>query len=169
MSADSAQGATSPPSGQVEADFAIRKIYVKDVSFESPSAPKVFGVQLEPQVEVHLNTSVQQLAETEFEVVMTATITVRHEDATAYLVEAKLAGLFGISGLREEEMGPILGSYCPSLLFPYLRETVSDLSVRGGFPSLQLAPVNFDAMYQEHVRSQSAEPGPDGREGQASA
>ena len=163
MSVDTADKASPPPSGGVEADFAIRKIYVKDVSFESPNAPQVFATASEPEVEIHLNTAVNRLADTEFEVALTATVTVRHEGTTAYLVEAQLAGLFGVAGVREEDMGPVLGSYCPSLLFPYLRETVSDLSVRGGFPSLQLAPVNFEALYQQHVQSHSSQLGADSR------
>ncbi len=169
MAVEADDGPSPPPTSQIEADFAIRKIYVKDLSFESPSAPGVFATPFEPKVEIHLNTSVQQIAEKDFEVALTATVTVKHEEVTAYLIEAELAGVFGIAGLSEDDLGPVLGSYCPSLLFPYLREVVSDLSVRGGFPSLQLAPVNFDALYQQHVQSQQSGPAPDDREGQATA
>ena len=94
-----------------------------------------------------------------FEVSLTITATVKIADNVAYLVEINQAGIFSIGGFSEQEMGPMLGSFCPNILFPYAREVISDLVIKGGFPQLILAPVNFDALYMQHLQQsqQSAE------------
>lgn len=151
----SAPGA--PGAGEAEAampegsDFQIRKLYIKDISFESPSAPHIFTRQWQPAIELQLHTDAMRFSPADFEVTLTGTVTAKADEETAFLAEVQVAGIFTVTGMTEEELRPILGSYCPSILFPYLREVVSDLSVRGGFPQVVLAPVNFDVLYQSHV------------------
>jgi len=141
--------APSPPQGE----FTIKKIYIKDVSFETPNTPETFSLEWNPDADVNLRTEVQQLAAGEFEITLSITATVTLGDKTAFLAEVQQTGLFVITGLTTEELGPVLGAYCPGMLYPYAREMISDLVVRGGFPPFILAPVNFDALY-EHKRAE---------------
>lgn len=136
-----------------EKQFAIQKIYTKDVSFETPNSPKVFTLKWEPALDLNLGTNVQTLENNMFEVTLTITATVKIGENTAYLVEIQQAGIFTIAGFSEQEMGPMLGSFCPNILFPYAREVISDLVSKGGFPQLILAPVNFDALYMQHLQN----------------
>ena len=135
-----------------EKQFAIQKIYIKDISFETPNSPKVFTQKWEPSLDLNLGTHVENLENSMYEVSLSLTATVKIADNTAYLVEIKQAGIFTIEGFSEQEMGPMLGSFCPNILFPYAREAVSDLVTKGGFPQLILAPVNFDALYMQHLQ-----------------
>ncbi|MGZ4958274.1 MAG: protein-export chaperone SecB [Methylomonas sp.] len=135
-----------------EKQFTIQKIYTKDISFETPNAPKVFTLKWEPSLDLNLGTHVETLENSMYEVSLTITATVRIADSAAYLVEVNQAGIFSIAGFSEQEMGPMLGSFCPNILFPYAREVVSDLVNKGGFPQLILAPVNFDALYMQHLQ-----------------
>jgi len=137
---------------QPERQFALQKIYIKDVSFETPHSPEVFTLNWEPKVEFNLASNAQQLQEGLFEVGLTVTLTVKVADKTAYLIEICQAGIFSILGFQEQEYGHLLGSYCPTVLFPYAREAVSDLVIKGGFPPMLLAPVNFDALYMQHLQ-----------------
>jgi len=134
--------------------FAIQKIYIKDVSFESPNAPAMFTQEWQPEVNLDMNTNTQLLNEGVYEVVLSLTATVKNADQTAFLVEIQQAGIFTINGFAENEMGHMLGSFCPNILFPYAREAVSDLVTKGGYPPLILAPVNFDALYAQHMAQQ---------------
>ncbi len=148
------------PQGQ---QFAMQRIYSKDLSFESPSTPGVFKKQWQPQVNVDLNTKSDKVDEEgNFEVVLTITITAKMEEETAFLVEVQQAGIFFIKGFEGEELRRILGTAAPNILFPYARETIDNLCVKGGFPPIMLAPVNFDALYQQAVaqaQAQGAEQG----------
>lgn len=135
-----------------EKQFSIQKIYTKDISFETPNAPKIFTEKWEPSVDFNLGTHVEPLDDDLYEVALTVTVTVKCDDTSAYLVEATQAGIFSLNGFSEQEMGPMLGSFCPNILFPYAREVVSDLVAKGGFPQLLLAPVNFDALYAQHLQ-----------------
>jgi preprotein translocase subunit SecB len=137
---------------QNERQFAIQKIYIKDVSFETPHSPNIFTTQWDPKVEFNLSSNAQQLQEGLFEANLTVTLTAKVEDKTAYLIEVCQSGIFGASGFSEDELGHLLGSYCPNLLFPYVREVVSELVIKGGFPPMLLAPVNFDALYVQHMQ-----------------
>ncbi len=137
----------------VEKQFAIQKIYTKDLSFETPNSPKVFMEKWEPVVDFNLSTRVETVDQNLYEIVLTTTITVKIGSATAYLVEVNQAGIFTIAGFTDQEMGPMVGSFCPNVLFPYAREAVSDLVAKGGFPQLLLAPVNFDALYAQHLQN----------------
>jgi preprotein translocase subunit SecB len=139
-----------------EKQFSIQKIYTKDISFETPNAPQIFTTKWEPQVDFNLATNVDPMDDNMYEVNLTVTVTVKTNDQTAYLVEVKQAGIFSLAGFSEQEMGPMVGSFCPNILFPYAREVVSDLVTKGGFPQLLLAPVNFDALYQQHVQQAQA-------------
>jgi len=136
----------------VEKQFSIQKIYTKDISFETPNSPKVFIEKWEPSVDFNLSTHVEALENSLYEVALTITITVKSGDTTAYLVEVNQAGIFALNGFNDLEMGPMVGSFCPNILFPYAREVVSDLVTKGGFPQLLLAPVNFDALYAQHLQ-----------------
>jgi len=135
-----------------EKQFSIQKIYTKDISFESPAAPQLFTEKWEPQVDFNLATNATPLEDSMFDVSLTVTVTVKTGETTAYLVEATQAGIFSLAGFSDEEMGPMVGSFCPNILFPYVREVVSDLVAKGGFPQLLLAPVNFDALYSQHIQ-----------------
>ena len=136
-------------------EFAIRKIYVKDVSFETPHSPDVFGCDWKPDADVNLRSAVQDTEAGEYEVTLTVTVSVTLEGKTAFLAEVQQAGLFYIVGVTSEELESLVGAYCPAILFPYAREMVSDLVIRGGFPPFILSPVNFDALYKRQ-RSDSA-------------
>ena len=147
-SQDAGTGAAGMPEGS---DFQIRKLYVKDISFESPAAPEIFTRQWQPTIELQLHTDAKRFTASEYEVTLTGTVTGKADEETAFLAEVQIAGIFTITGVTDEELGPLLGSFCPGVLFPYLREVMSDLSVRGGFPQVVLAPVNFDSLLAEHL------------------
>ena len=135
--------------------FSIQKLYVKDLSFESPDSPKAFRyTKWEPNVELNLNNAHSVIEENLYEAVLTVTATVTQDDKVAFLVEVQQAGLFAIAGFNENDHKYLLGSQCMSILFPYAREAISDLTNRGGFPPLLLQPVNFDALYQQHMQQQ---------------
>lgn len=134
--------------------FSIQKIYTKDLSFEAPNSPKIFLDKWQPEVNMELSNNAQTIGPKTHEVVLTVTVTAKLGDKTAYLVEVQQAGIFVIDGLSQPELGATVGSYCPNLLFPYAREAVSDIVTRGGFPQLLLAPVNFDALYAQHMQQQ---------------
>ncbi len=134
---------------------AIQKIYIKDVSFETPNSPDAFinPSQSQPKINFQLNVEGgAPVADNLYEVVLNVTVTVTTDEKTAFLVEVQQAGLFAIVGFEAEQMPYLINSYCPSILFPYLRETVSDLVIRGGFPPLLLEPINFDAMFSQQVQ-----------------
>ncbi len=137
-------------------EFAIQKIYVKDLSFESPQSPEIFIKKWDPKVDFDLNTKSNKLENDVYEVVLLITVTVKVDDKIAFLVEVQQAGIFTAKNFSEEQIKSLLGAFCPSVLFPYAREVVSDIATRGGFPQLLLAPVNFDALYHQHLEKQQA-------------
>jgi preprotein translocase subunit SecB len=132
--------------------FSIQRIFVKDISLETPNSPMIFTEKWEPNVEFNLSSNATSVQDNLFEVVLNITVTVKVAEKTAYLVEIAQAGLFGLSGFAEQEMGPMLGSFCPNTLFPYAREVISDLVIKAGFPPMLLAPVNFDALFAQHMQ-----------------
>ncbi|MCG8436180.1 MAG: protein-export chaperone SecB [Gammaproteobacteria bacterium] len=144
--AEQTNGGQKPFSGR---RFAARSIYLKDASFESPSTPAIFSANENPRVSVNLRTDEQNIDEASFESVLIATVEAKVGEETAFLVEVQQAGIFEAEGYSEEEMHELQGSYCPSLLFPFAREAVCNLVVKGGFPQLQLQPVNFTELYQK--------------------
>jgi len=144
--------ASTEPTTAPEKQFSIQKLFVKDLSFESPNTPAVFTEKWEPAVDINLNSNAKKAPQDLFEVSITVTVTVKNNDNVAYLVEATQVGIFGAKGFSDAEIGPLLGSFCPSTLFPYLREVVSETITKGGFPPMLLNPVNFDALYAQHVQ-----------------
>ena len=141
--------------------FSAQKIYLKDVSFESPSAPAIFQEQTtQPELKLNLNQRVQTVGENVYEVVLTVTVTCKIGDKTAYLAEVQQAGVFGLSDFEQEQLQATLGAYCPTILFPYARQQISDLVLHGGFQPLLLQPVNFDQLYAEQMRKRMDEAAP---------
>jgi preprotein translocase subunit SecB len=138
--------------------FVLQKIYIKDISFETPNSPEIFTTKWEPNINIELHTNANKLSDDVHEVTLGVTLTAKIDDKVAYLIEIKQAGLFTISGFPKKEFGAMLGAYCPNLLFPFAREAISDLVVKGGFPQMLLVPVNFDAIYAEHLARQKTKP-----------
>ncbi|MDX2506880.1 MAG: protein-export chaperone SecB [Gammaproteobacteria bacterium] len=137
--------------------FSIQKIYCRDVSFETPNSPQIFTDKWEPELKIDLHTAVNPLAENVSEVVLTVTATVKVADKTAFLAEVQQAGIFNVAGFEKAQLDAMLGSYCPNILFPYAREVISELVNKGGFPQLILQPVNFDAVYTQHLQQRQAQ------------
>ncbi len=134
-----------------ERHVALQKIYVRDASVEVPDGPRIFTRDYKPEVNVDLNTRIQGLDNDNHQVLLTVTVTAKQGDATAYIVGVQQAGVFRVQGFDDEaERGHVLGAYCPSMLFPFARETVADMIQRAGFPHFLLQPVNFDALYRQH-------------------
>jgi preprotein translocase subunit SecB len=147
--------------------FLIQKIYLKDVSFESPAAPGIFSRDntMEPKISLQLNTESRQVGENLHEITLIVTVTSADDDRTAFLVEVKQAGLFEVSGFADLDHAHALGSYCPSILFPYAREVIAGLVQKGGFPQLALQPINFDALFAQQMQKQRQQAG-QGADGQ---
>ncbi|MDD5301251.1 MAG: protein-export chaperone SecB [Gallionella sp.] len=135
--------------------FNIEKIYVKDLSVEIPHAPQIFLERENPQVDVQLNTQAAAIEKDMYEVTITNTVTAKVGEKVMFLIEAKQAGIFRLSNLSQEDVEPVLAVMCPNILFPYLRELVSNVAVRAGFAPVLLNPVNFDMLYQQHKQEQA--------------
>jgi preprotein translocase subunit SecB len=140
---------------QQPATFQIEKVYVKDLSLEIPHAPGVFTEQVQPEIQVQINTGAQQFGEGYYEVTVTATVTAKMGERTLFLAEAEQAGIFSIRNVPASDVGPLLGIACPTVIFPYLRETMSDVITRGGFPPLLLAPLSFEQLYLQQQQAQA--------------
>lgn len=139
--------------------FNVNVIYVKDLSFESPNVPNIFNSEWMPKVDFDLQMGSNLIDEKEglYEVLVHLTVTVKiKEETTAFLIEVKQAGIFVVKGFDAETTKHILSTACPTVLFPYARETVTNLVQRGGFPQLVLPPINFDAMYAQHLAEQES-------------
>ncbi len=135
--------------------FSIQKLYLKDSSFESPESPRSFRfTQWNPKIDLNLTNEQKHIDGDLYEVVLNVTATVTQEETTTFLIEVQQAGLFEITGFDDDQKKYLLGSQCMNILFPYAREVVSDLSMRGGFPPLTLSPVNFEGLYQQHLQQQ---------------
>lgn len=145
--------------------FEIQRIFVKDISFESPNTPHTFVEEWKPEVNLNLETKSNKVQENLHEVVLSITATVTTSKKTAFLIEVHQAGVFMINGFPNDQLHQMLGSFCPNILFPYAREAISDIVVRGGFPQLILAPVNFDALYAQHMESGGKEGAIGGKQG----
>ncbi|HSG58639.1 MAG TPA: protein-export chaperone SecB [Woeseiaceae bacterium] len=137
--------------------IAITKIYIKDMSFESPQTPNIFrGGEWKPQTNLNLRSSHTAMENDHHEVVLTITIEAKAEDKTLFLCELAQAGIFEIAGYEQEEFNAITGSFCPNILFPYAREAIAGAIQKGGFPEFVLQPINFDAVYMQS-RQQAAQ------------
>ena len=160
------QAAGAAQEEQVQQQFTMQRIYAKDVSFESPASPDIFRQNWQPNVNVDLNTRSSKADETgNHEVILTITVTAKMEDTSAFLVEVQQAGIFFAAGIEEDSLKQILATVAPNILFPYAREAIDALVVKGGFPPLMLAPVNFDALYQQAMAQQAAQGGGEVAEG----
>ncbi|MHB0990097.1 MAG: protein-export chaperone SecB [Burkholderiales bacterium] len=138
---------------EVQAVFAIEKLYVKDLSVEVPNAPQIFLERETPEIGVQLTTLSSSIADDVYEIVLTATITAKTGETTMFLVEVAQAGIFRIAQIPSDQLEAVLGIGCPNIVFPYLRETVSDLVSRAGFPPVILNPVNFEALYLQQKQN----------------
>ncbi|ARN73600.1 protein-export chaperone SecB [Oceanicoccus sagamiensis] len=141
----------------VQQQFGIQKVYVKDASFESPMGAAVFSKQWQPKVNVDMNTKNNKLADDNYEVVLTMTVTATIEEQTALLIEVQQAGLFLAKGIEGEQLRQALGIMGPNVLFPYIRETIDSMAIKGGFPAINLQPINFDALYRQAASQQAAQ------------
>lgn len=142
-------------------ELVLQNIYVKDASFEAPTGPNIQVAEWNPQFNLNMNTSASTMADTVHEVVLTITLEAKIADKVAYLVEVKQGGLFMIRGYSDDDTRRVVGAFCPGVLFPYARQAVSDLILRGGFPPFLLPPVNFDGLFQQSLESaarQAAQP-----------
>ena len=148
--ADAQEGAAAAAPQDIV--FNIDKIYVKDMSIEIPHAPHIFLETEAPALETQINVDASAFVEGQYEVVVTATVTTRVKDKVAFLVEVKQAGIFEVRNFPQEQVEPLLGIHCTTILFPYLRANVADLITRSGFPALHLPNVNFEAFYAQRVQ-----------------
>lgn len=139
------------------AQFSIQRIYVKDVSFETPNSPAIFTKEWKPEIKLDLDNKSVQIEEGVFDVTLSVTVTATVEGQTAFLCEVQQAGVFVIGNMPEGQVAHMLGAFCPNTLFPYARETVSNLVNRGTFPALNLSPVNFDALFAQYMQEAKAQ------------
>ncbi len=146
---DEQQAAPAATEGQ--AQLALERIYLKDLSFEVPSA-KVFTSEWQPELNINLSSNAEQLDASHFEVVLSVTLTANNGGSPAYIAEVKQAGIFLIENVSQEQLPQLLGAYCPNILFPFVREALTDVITKGSFPQFLLAPINFDAAFAENVQ-----------------
>lgn len=146
--------ATETTDNDKNGQFIIQRIYVKNISFETTQTPSVFQQKWEPELAVNVQTQHKPLEKDIYEVSLTVTATVKNQNNTAFLAEVEQAGIFTIEGAVGEQLDHVLGSFCPSLLFPYAREAITSEVTRGSFPQLVLAPINFDALYLQRLEEQ---------------
>ena len=140
--------------------LSVVKIYAKDFSFESPQSPDIFNAsEWAPSTNLNLRSSHSPINETLHEVVLTITVEAKEKegDKTIFLVELQQAGVFEITGYEKEELGVLIGSFCPGVLYPYAREAIAGIIQKGGFPEFVLQPINFDALYQQSLQQQQAD------------
>lgn len=159
MSEEFSAGA-APGTATGAPELTLQNVYVKDASFEAPAGPNLGVAEWNPQFGMSMNTAASTVAPEVHEVVLTITLEAKVADKTAYLVEVKQAGLFVARGYADEDLRRIIGAYVPSVLFPYARQSVSDLIMRGGFPPFLLPPVNFDVLLQQSADQQAAAAAP---------
>jgi preprotein translocase subunit SecB len=131
--------------------FNVQRIYLKDMSFEAPMGVEIFQKQWQPKVNQELNTKVNKIDDSNYEAILTLTITVKVGEDTAFLVEVQQAGLFLVTGLENNALAQVLNTTCPNILFPYAREAIDNIVTKGSFPALMLPPINFDALFVQAV------------------
>ena len=153
-----AEPQTPSASDQQVVQFSIDRIYVKDLSLENPGSPQSFQLTEAPQVEVGLRTRTDALAQDVYECVLTITVTAKAGERTIFLVEASQAGIFTIKGVPQDQMQPVIAIHCPTVLFPYVRETVADATTRAGYPPVHLAPINFEALFAQQMAQMQGQP-----------
>ena len=131
--------------------FRIQRIYLKDLSLEQPNAPEIFLVAAEPQVQIEVDIAVKKLSDELFEVVLSSTITARVDGKVLFLIEANQAGIFEFQNIPAEQIDPMLGITCPTILYPYLRSNIADIITRAGFQPIHLNEINFHGMYEHRL------------------
>ncbi|WP_162047351.1 protein-export chaperone SecB [Vibrio taketomensis] len=136
-------------------NFVIQRIFLKDVSFEAPNSPEMFQKEWKPEVKLDLDTQSRELGQGVYEVVLRLTTTVTNAEETAFLCEVQQGGIFTAENMEPGQLAHCLGAFCPNVLFPYARETISSLVMKGTFPQLNLAPVNFDALFMNYLQQQA--------------
>ena len=146
-----------PEQEKAQPEFNIQRVYVKDISFECPNSPEIFKKEWAPEVSMDIDTKSKKLDENVFEVTLSLTATAKIGEEVAFLCEVKQAGIFSVSKLEDTQLAHCLNAFCPNILFPYAREAVSNLVTRGTFPQLNLAPVNFDALFQQAMQKKQSE------------
>lgn len=149
------EGEVAPAAEQPQ--FAIQRVFTKDVSFETPNSPAIFQKEWKPEIKLDLDTRSNKLADDTYEVVLAVTVTATVDGQTAFLAEVQQAGIFTIGNLPEPQLAHTIGAFCPTTLFPYARETVASLVNRGSFPQLNLAPVNFEALFASYLQQRAAQ------------
>ena len=137
--------------------FNIQRVYLKDLSLEQPNSPAIFLEQDMPSVEVEVDVKAERLAESIFEVMVTGTVTAKVADKVAFLIEAKQAGIFDIRNIPGDQVDPLVGIACPTIIFPYLRSNIADAITRAGFPPIHLAEINFQALYEQRLAQMGAQ------------
>lgn len=137
-----------------EMQFSIQRIYLKDCSFETPNGPDIFRIEWQPRVDFELQILHNELQKDVYEVVIAGTVTAKLDDKIAFLAEVKQAGVFTVQNIPAEQIPVILNVVAPNVLFPYFREAISNLTVRGSFPQLSLDPINFEALYAQRLQQQ---------------
>ncbi len=142
---------------QDQPQLAIQKIYIKDASFEAPNLPEMFSVEYKPQIKMEMNSKTREVAENNYEVVLTVSVTSSVEEKTVFLVEVQQAGIFAITNVEDAQLQHALGVMGPETLYPYLRETIASLIGKAGFPAIQLAPVNFQALFMQQLQQAAAQ------------
>ncbi len=152
MADENTNGANGNGTADQGPQLQVQKIYVKDASFEAPTAPHIFQEQGQQRIELNLNQKAQQLAPSVYEIVLTVTVTCKVGEKTAFLVEVQQAGIFGLQGFDPQQLDLVIGTYCPNIIFPYARHAISSLIEQGGFPPFLLQPINFEQIYAEQLR-----------------
>ncbi len=137
--------------------LTVQKVYIRDSSFEAPGAPHIFQEQGQSRVELNLGQKAQQLAPNVYEIVLTITVTCKLGEKTAYLAEVQQAGIFGLSGFDPQQLDMVIGTYCPHVLFPYARQTISTMVEQGGFPTFLMQPINFEQIYADNLKRRQAQ------------
>jgi preprotein translocase subunit SecB len=145
-------GANGNGSAETGPQLTVQKVYIKDASFEAPGAPHIFQEQGQSRVELNLGQKAQQLAPNVYEIVLTVTVTCKIGEKTAYLAEVQQAGIFGLSGFEPNQLDMVIGTYCPHVVFPYARQTISSLIEQGGFPGFLMQPINFEQIYADNLK-----------------
>lgn len=151
--------ADEQPQTAAQKQLVLQKIYVKDLSFESPKAPGVFTTNISPQTQLNIRTGSQEVGPNLTEITLTLTVEAKDNDATLFLIEVAQAGVFMLQGYTPEERSMLVGSFCPNTLYPFAREAIADVVGKGGFPQLLLQPINFDALYAQAMNDRAARNG----------
>lgn len=152
MAEEHNQEAAAAAENPTEQQFAVQRLYIKDLSFEAPMGAEAFTKQWQPAVNQELGNKVNKLDDNNYEVILTITITVKLGEETAFLIEVHQAGIFNITGLEEQQLAHVLNTMCPQILFPYAREAIDNVITKGSFPALMLPPINFDALFAQAVQ-----------------